>query len=96
MIPLYGASMAGKSQQMMRHQQQHQQVHVKSEAQQVMVSQEHASRPSQLQTQHQVLVKQEITRDSRDSQILGQHQNQTLVKQESTQPSVKTEVDATH
>ena len=95
MIPLYGASMAGKSQQMMRHQHQ-QQIHVKSEAQQVMVSQEHVSRPSQLQTQHQVLVKQEITRDSRDSQIAEQHQNRTLVKQESTQSSVKTEVDASH
>lgn len=95
MIPLYGTSIAGKNQhQLVRHQQQ---VHVKTEPQQTH-PQEH-TRPNQIQTQHQVLVKQEISRDSGVNQIQGQHH--TLVKQEINRESnngqnvvIKSEVDA--
>jgi len=67
MIPLYGTNIAGKGQQLVRHQQK--QVHVKSEPHHVH-PQEH-TRPNQIQTQ--VHVKQEIVRESTGVTLLQPH-----------------------
>ena len=76
MIPLYGTNLAGKSQQLVRHQQK--QVHVKSEPQHVQVHPQEHSRPNQIQTQ--VHVKQEIVnRESSGVTLLQPHAH---VKQE--------------